>query len=302
MTTPVISLIASAARPENWQMVYDSIGDNDVEFELVFVGPKPPICDLPENFVFIESNVKPAQCWEIAARRASGELLMWVTDDIVFTTEAPLDTLYRLYRESGNKRAIISTAMHEAEGWNRFFQSDMESPLVPLSGLMSAELWHEVGGIDRRFIALTWEMDIALCAIALGGEIVETDVYIDVDIVLPGDPNSRGTILYDEQRSYDRALLDSFWSVGGKMLPKRSSPVESFENENILTRSQHPQGRWRHKNDKLNRVTSFVTRYKLRQWRAATIGKIYHFVHRHSPSRIQTLLNKMWGGRTERRA
>lgn len=33
-----ISIFASAHRPENWMQFYNSIGNNDVTFEVVFVG------------------------------------------------------------------------------------------------------------------------------------------------------------------------------------------------------------------------------------------------------------------------
>ena len=55
MTKPTVSILASASRPENWMVLYDSIGDNDVSFELVFVGPNAPNYRLPDNFKYIKS-------------------------------------------------------------------------------------------------------------------------------------------------------------------------------------------------------------------------------------------------------
>ena len=62
MKKPDISIIGTAARPENWLSLYRSLGSDDVSFEIVFVGPNEPDYELPSNFRFIKSNVKPMQC------------------------------------------------------------------------------------------------------------------------------------------------------------------------------------------------------------------------------------------------
>ena len=120
MSSPKISLIASASRPENWSGLYESIGDNETSFELVFVGPNAPKEVLPDNFIYIKSNVKPAQCWEIAARHATGNLLMYVADDIVFITDHPIDKVYQLYTEKArhNDKVMVSLNYNLPEGWN----------------------------------------------------------------------------------------------------------------------------------------------------------------------------------------
>lgn len=64
---PEISLFGSVHRPHLWMDLYRSIGDNSISFEIVFVGPNDPDFELPSNFKFIKSYVKPTQCIEIAA-------------------------------------------------------------------------------------------------------------------------------------------------------------------------------------------------------------------------------------------
>ena len=63
-----ISLIGSAFRTNNWLKIYDSVKKNKIGFEIVYVGPNKPDFQLPDNFRFIQSDVKPVQCIEIAAR------------------------------------------------------------------------------------------------------------------------------------------------------------------------------------------------------------------------------------------
>lgn len=297
MQKPMISIIASAIRPENWPGLYENIGENDIEYELVFVGPNEPTFSLPDNFKYIKSNVKPAQCVEIAARHASGTHLLWTADDHLFTDTRSLDKLWELYSSFDHDNIIVSTALDAPEGWNRFGQYGGESPKLALCGLMSMRLWRDIGGVDRRFIAVNWDHDVCMRVIEQGGEIVLSDVFMDVDIVLPDRPDSRGTLLYDEVRSYDSALLKSLWSSENNKDFSRTSPLEPLSNEKILERSQQPQGRWRHRSSLINNLTTAVTGYRLRQWRSATAGRAYRFALRNTPGPVSRLLRRLWADR-----
>ena len=293
----MISIIASAVRPENWPGLYDNIGENNIDYEVVFVGPNEPQFKLPDNFKYIKSHVKPAQCVEIAVRHASGTHLLWTADDHLFTSERSLDRLWEVYSRYDNENNIVSTMMDASEGWNRLIQYDLASPRLALCGLMSLRLWHTIGGVDRRFIAVNWDHDVCMRVIEQGGEIIESDVFMDVDIVLPDRPDSRGTLFYDEVRATDSALLKSLWDTSDNVEYSRTSPFEPLSDEKIIERSQHPQGRWRHENRTINTLTTMVTRYKLRQLRSKTLGRAYRFALRISPSPIRKVLMWMWADR-----
>ena len=85
MSKPVFSLIAPAIRSDFYKRVYDSVSKgNKIPFEIIFVGNNKPKIKMPDNFHYIYSNVKPAQCLEIAARNAQGEYLIPLADDEVF--------------------------------------------------------------------------------------------------------------------------------------------------------------------------------------------------------------------------
>lgn len=296
MSKPVISIIGSAARPENWMRFYESIGQNKVDFEVLFVGPNPPIVDMPDNFRYIKSNVKVSQCVEIAARGAEGELLLVAADDMLFTGAAPLDRLLSIYRQQDDDMSLVSLAVPGPEGADRFYQFDMSSPLVALSPLMSADLWRRIGGIERRFVAVSWDIDLTFRVCLLGGRVVPSDVYIEVDQVMPGVAGSKGSILPLETSATDRGFLNNLWEIDGEHPVKRRLLFEPFPDDNILTRSQHPQGRWKHQNETINRLLSIVTTYKLRQWRSATIGRTFRFVLRHSPSFLAKQIAKLRPG------
>jgi hypothetical protein len=242
---PKISIFATAHRPQNWMDLYESIGENDVEFELVFVGPNRPDYKLPSNFRFIRSLVKPTQCLEIAFRDTTADLVMNIADDCMFMTSRPLDRLYETYKRCGNEKIILSCRYmvnggDQSESAARFFADDVNSPVMPLSGLMSRNLLASIGGIDRNFIGIMWECDVAMRVHALGGEVILSDIFLNED-----KEKSAGSVLCNEFWHHDRALLESLWTKNGKIHFDRARPVEPFDDLNLLTASQGPRGRWR---------------------------------------------------------
>ena len=275
---PVISLIASAARPENWMGLYESIGDNEVDFELVMVGPNPPKQDLPHNIIYVKSNVKPAQCAEIASRHANGQLLLMTADDMLFITDRPLDKLYALYVENKHDDIIVSCRYtNTTDDAHRFFQGNPDSVFLPMYGLISAELWRKIGGIDRRFIAVSWDTDIAMRVLALGGRVVLSDVYIDSDMETSDSPRSRGSALARDHKPTDRALVDRLWSVDGKNHFNRTLPVKPLSDVDILVKSQPPEGRWKYQNDIFNKFITSKLFFWLNTRQRITAGQIKRF-------------------------
>jgi hypothetical protein len=232
---PDISIYASAHRPHNWMDLYRSIGHNDVSFEIVFVGPNVPDFELPDNFKFIKSRTKPTQCVEIAVRNTSADLIMNIADDTEFRTEKPLDILYQAYKSFNNNKILLSCRyMYHGQDI-----SDDSSQIMPLSALMSKKLYYDIGGIDRNFIAIMWDCDIAMRVYAMGGEVILSNVYLD-EI----ESKRHGSILCREFWSHDRKLLERLWSINKKTHLNRTKPVEPFSDLRILEESQGPRGRW----------------------------------------------------------
>ncbi len=239
---PKISIFATAHRPQNWMDLYKSIGENDVEFELVFVGPNQPDYRLPNNFRFIRSLVKPTQCLEIALRNTTADLVMPIADDCMLKGSRPLDRLYETYKNYNNDKIILSCRyMLNGEDLSESAHFDgMNSPVMPLCGLMSRNLMMSMGGIDKNFIAIMWDLDIAMRVHALGGDVILSDVFLEED-----KDKSAGSELCNEFWEHDRGLLKSLWTKNGKVHLRRAKPVESFDDLNILKASQGPRGRWR---------------------------------------------------------
>jgi hypothetical protein len=240
---PKIGIVSSAHRPQNWMNLYRSIGENNIDYELVFVGPNSPDYELPKNFRFIRSIVKPTQCFEIAVRNTTADLILPVADDCEFNTPQPLDKLYDFYKSCSCDKIIVSSRMmtdgeDQSHFAHRFFTHDDNSPIMPICGLMSRKYFSELGGIDRNFIGIMWDLDLAMRVHASGGKVVLGNVYINED-------TNKGSSLCGDFWEHDRMLLESLWTTNGKVHFNRKNPVEPFSDINILTASQGPRGRWR---------------------------------------------------------
>jgi hypothetical protein len=243
--TPIISLFATAYRPQYWERLYESIKNNSIPFEIVFVGPNKPNYILPDNFYYIKSDVKPTQCLEIAARNTTGELIIHIADDLEFINSNPLEKLYISYNLQNSDKLMLSCKyMLKGEDVSgiahHFFYGDTSSPLMPVGTILTKKLYTELGGMDKNFIAIHGELDIAMRLYAMGGKVILSDVYINEQ----RDRNYKGG-LCDEYQKIDMKLLRDLWVVDGKAQFNRSKPFEPFTDYKILTESQGSKGRWK---------------------------------------------------------
>jgi hypothetical protein len=170
---------------------------------------------------------------------------MDMPDDCEFSTIQPLDKLYDFYKSSGFDKLIISSRMmtngeDQSHFAHRFFADDDNSPIMPLCGLMLKKFYHDLGGMDKNFIAVMWSLDVAMRVYASGGRVMLSDVYVNEY----RDRNA-GSNLCGEFWEHDRSLLERLWTTGGKLHFNRKNPVDSFSDVNILNASQGPRGRWR---------------------------------------------------------
>ena len=251
-----VSLCASAAKPQYWERLYKSVGNPKCEFEFVFVGPNDPLDPkygfpkLPDNFKFIKSNVKPSQCFEIAARFAIGDFIMCLFDDAEFYGNNGLDVLLQRFYENidcENPDAVIISPRYRLNGQDFSHSAHhlfVQNPgvILPIAGLMTRKFFFESGGVDKNFIGVMWDVDLGLRAWEAGGKCVLADVYINE---LKDSPDS----FPSEVWKHDREYLESLWSDHPELYLeklKRTIPVESFPlNDDLTIKSVGPTfGRW----------------------------------------------------------
>ena len=177
---PTISVIATAFRVNLWMEMYNFFNaTNKVSFEMIFVGHVKPEFKLPENFKFIYTKVKPAQCLEIAARESKGKFIVITFDDCVVCNNF-LDILYAkimgLYKNG--KKIIVSSFQMREKGSpvpyekSCFWYGDKKSPRLPMGMIIGRKEWEELGGIDKNFIGGYGDLDIAMRMVGNGGKIV----------------------------------------------------------------------------------------------------------------------------------
>jgi GT2 family glycosyltransferase len=279
MEPPEISIVGTAARPNNWLELYSSLGNNDVSFEIVFVGPNPPTFGLPDNFKFIQSNVKPAQCIEIAIRNAKARLFMIMSDDVFFTSVKPLDYLYQAYQLYDDEKLILSPKFmrsgKDLSITQTFWGDDRESPLLSVGGLMSKKIFFNLGGFDKNFIAIMADVDYMMRIWETGGQVILADIYLEEN-----KSKSNGSRLCSDYWEHDRQLLLNLWSKNNTLLKNRAAPVESFNNVKLMAKSQGPKGRWKYDSSLYNKVITHPLYYKAKFLKSLSLTQLILKIYR----------------------
>lgn len=273
-----ISVIGSGIRTDKWMRLYKSLAFTDVSFEIVFAGNVVPDFSLPENFRFFKTHVKPAQCVEIAARNASSEIVMAIADDMVFSKfflDKMLSEYYKrvslydyIYSNFEREGALLPTES------KKFWPGIEGSPIMPMCITLATKAWNAIGGVDKNFIALFWDLDMALrlrehggsalyCDSAIAREILEYEEESRVRRLIEkiSRKKTSKTSLFEEVGvDADRPMLDSFWTEdlksnvtlndyyaftdGKGHCRKRKAMVQPFRNHDLECKSQGPAGRW----------------------------------------------------------
>ena len=141
---------------------------NDVPVEVIFVGPNSPSFKLVSNCKFIKTKVKPSQCWEIASREAKGKYFLVSSDDLLFSKrflnmmckqiQKNKKHIYCIsFKKKYKNKKIISNEMTQ-----RLKKKDENSPTIGIISLFDSKEWERIGGIDRRFISIQWDIDMQL--------------------------------------------------------------------------------------------------------------------------------------------
>ena len=233
-----ISIYVSGIKVSKWQSMYDALATSTVPFELIVVGPLAPDHIMPENFKFILSDVKPAQAVEIARRQCTGDFLMNLPDDLQLPLQM-LDRLVTAYEQSLDKQIII-TPMFGIDGnilpkcAMYYNVNDLTSPIMSVGSFMSRELHDKIGGLDRNFVAIYWDLDIVMRVYELGGHVVLLDDLVVSESTLPTDAVACSLSTRFSRR--DRDYLTELWGDGKTFTRRRA--LEPYQDENLTTINQ----------------------------------------------------------------
>lgn len=275
-----LSLFASAVRPHLWPKLIASLKGNKYPYEIVFTGfidqelYEPFMQENPEFRYIQTEDIKPAQCYEVARRACTGELVMWIADDCEFS-EGFVDKVVDYWYSLNNPKAIISCKTNENENNetmlnHRFFGRNQNTPLMAPLGVMNREYLNQLGGFDRRYICGQYENSGVMMALADGGKVyLYEGVCVNIDHKNKHGSETNFWNGYNE----DREQLENSWCIGGYkpnpekllILPTkpgdpmpywffpinntevtlvRNDKHEPYEDRNLLTKSQLPRGQW----------------------------------------------------------
>lgn len=243
----LVSLFASAVRPQFFKTFLDSLKSTSVDFEVIFAGNLSPtqvvlfMTEYPFFRYTHTENIKPCQDYEIARRACTGELVHWTADDCEYSEDC-IGKAYRHWKSLNEEKTILSIqtkengmfcdmTKHDFFGWRTTGHT-----MAPL-GLMSRKLLDDMGGYDRRYICGQGENDFVMRTFALGGRV---EIWGDKDNLITIDHYRRHGIYRPFAKGYehDRSILEGTWIKDGKITLERQDTFEPFEETDILTKSQ----------------------------------------------------------------
>ena len=231
-----ISLCASAIRIKDWQLFYKSIQMNNCKVEVIFVGDVIPDYDLPDNFKFTYSPVKPAQCWEAALRMAKGRYISLTADDAEYTPSS-LDKMVQ-FMDSRFNNKIVGSFQTIENGHLITSDHKYKGKLMAPFFVFKKQYYEYIGGADKRFIGGMFENDIIMRVHADGGSVeVCNDAFVKVDHLL----KHNGTSPQNECHfNYSFPLFESLWIDADK----RSDELQPFYDKDLIRITQGERGKW----------------------------------------------------------
>lgn len=240
----MLSIICKSRRPQLWQNFYKMFETKNKDFEIIFIGPYKPKFVLPKNSKFIHSIVKPPQCTEIAYSIARGDYLMEMGDDLFLKIDAnPTEKIYDIINNYSDENFLITHKCYSHGDEITQKSPELNNMLVPWSPVFSKKIYKQTGGIDRRFIAVMFEVDLYLRMLQLGCKVINSGLIFEEKIRKRTEPS-----LYNDYAKKDKDLFKKLWFKNEKLninIQRKLSPY-SFEKINLV--SQDPKGKWKFKN------------------------------------------------------
>ena len=173
--TPLISIFNSAIRTEYWSELYDILSASNIDFEIVYAGYVNPNISLPPNFKFIYTDVGAAKAAHIAFSQTRGKYVMNMPDDIV-PQKFFLDNMMRTMQQVDDNKTIVTSKLKRVTPQ---IQTPKGLGILPVMSMMKKDVFVYLGGIDKRFINVLWDYDIAFRLYYMHGSIIHSSEWVE---------------------------------------------------------------------------------------------------------------------------
>ncbi len=244
------SLVMPSIRPQLWLRFCNCLKNTMLNWEVIAVGDVAPSEDvmknLPSNFRWINSSVKPSQATHIAFMEAQGEIVSLTADDALYFappkfpiisaggkvigewTGNPLDNMYffmknfdkiyprfrRNYRKIAygfrmfeDQFAVETTTTHHLTN-DENFTPYQKLILYPFFAIYR-DVYFEMGGYDNRFVCGQAENDFLLRIAAKNGYTEQSICPTAMVLAIHDEHKNEGK--FREYHAFENSILKKLW-------------------------------------------------------------------------------------------
>lgn len=245
---PKISFIAPSHRTQLWKPFFESIVTN-LDFNVTFVSdiePKEGEVPSDQKFRYILSQVKPAQCFELAYRYSDGDFVIWTGDDFTYSPYA-IDNAYLMHKSFYDYKVMISFDVYEDgyEATKSYHKVPWDEKIqLTTSALISRKAIEEVGGWgDINFVCGHHDVDLQMRIYANGGRMF---VCPNAFAFEPHNAFHKKEANFALDWSEELKYFTECWKLPDNTTsPQRLKPFIPYSIEDILTKSQGVTGKWK---------------------------------------------------------
>lgn len=238
-----ISIICSSRRPHLWMNLYNQIHSDNIDYEIIFIGPFKPRYKLPKNCIFIHSIVKPPQCFEIGCRKSKGKFILGpLADDVKTDQKNILFILKDFITKQKNDLFLLSQQLKSYGDEIVLPNKRYGNLVIPFAPVFSKRVFNLAKGVDANFKAVFYDADLFLRMMQLGCKVSFSGIRF-----LEKERSLLEPTLYADFSAYDLKYFEKVWRPNNKFNFKNKRKIKKFKLKNIFLISQGPKGKWKYK-------------------------------------------------------
>ncbi len=238
-----ISIICSSRRPYLWMELYNQIHLDNVDYEIIFIGPFKPRFKMPKNSRFIHTIVKPSQCFEIACRSSKGEFILGpLADDVKTDQSNILGILINFIKKQNNDLFLLSQQLESYGDEIIVPNNEYNDLVIPFAAIFSKRIFNLVNGVDANFIAVMYDADLFMRMMQIGCK-----VYFSGIKFIEKKRSLLEPTLYGDFSNLDKKYFEEVWKPDNIFNFQTIREIKKFNSNNIISISQEPKGKWKYK-------------------------------------------------------